>query len=160
MYWCVCLISSFQHSSKTFLKNTITVSLALNLLSFHFAQTFLQSAHVSAAQVYIFISTDCNDILQCTPCCKINTPMRTAASWPFALHLNNWQQAVLASKGNSAARDCLRIHNADSTRGHWNEEKKQHFTCLFFFFSHGLCFFYCWIKWQACVLYINNNHMK
>lgn len=134
------------------------------LLPYTFCPSILRKLYSSLQtsqprKVCIFISADCNDILQCTPSCKINTPMRATASRPCALHLNNWQQAVLASKRNSAVPDCLCIHNVNSTGGHWNEEKKQHFTCLFDFFSWSM-FFIVWIKWQACVLYINNNHMK
>lgn len=131
-------------NTHTFIKNLIAGMIKCQIIKkadwiknilvfFCFAQTFPQCAHVSAAQVHIFISADCNDILQCTSCCEINTPMRTEAARPCTLHLNNWQLAVLVLNISPTVGDCLHICNVNSTESKWNEEKKRHFTCLFVF---------------------------
>lgn len=112
---------------------TAVISLAcVNPQSFvlPFYADFLPDTVIFALQLHISLSSDYNDILQCTPCCKINIPGGIAESRPCALRLNNWQQAAFTPKGNPPVRDCLRIVSIDSTRGHLNEEKEQSLACF------------------------------
>lgn len=90
-----CFILAFQGRTYSNSKKKKFFLLPLILLSFIFAQTFLQSAHVCATRSPLIVMTSYR---------KVNTPVRTAASQPCALHPNNWQQAVLTSKGNSTVR--------------------------------------------------------
>lgn len=92
-----------------------------------------------------------NDTLYWMPCWKINVPEGTTESWPCSC---SFSCSIII--GNRLKETCQSVIVCvqESTEGCSNEEKSRYYTCFSWYR------FYFWVKWQACFLYINNNHMK
>ncbi len=93
-----------------------------------------------------------NDTLHCMPCWKINKPKGTTESWPCScsriianrllwLLKETCQYVTVCVPASTIKTVVLMRKRGGITHVSWAN-------------------FYCWVKWQACFLYINNNYMK
>lgn len=107
-----------------------------------------QSSFLSVTDLSFFA----NYMLYWMPCCKINRPKGTRGGWPCSCSILIGNRLLeLLKETCQCVIACTRVY---SVKCCFNEDRKTHLTC----FSWSS--FYCWVKWQACFIYINNNHMK
>lgn len=100
-------------------------------------------SHSLTSEFSLFVNY--SDRFYCMPSYKKNIPRGTTESWPrsCSIIIGNW----LLHPERKLVDTWLSVHRPPQSKD----------TILH---SFPWSSFYCWVKWQACFLYINNNHMK
>lgn len=119
---------------------------ALRQRMFLHCSALTQPAFVSVNLTSVFsLFVNYHDTFYCMPSYKKNIPRGTTESWPrsCSIIIGNWL-LQLRKETCQYVIVCVPPRQSKDTISH----------------SFSWSSFYCWVKWQACFLYINNNHMK